>query len=347
MSEIRRDIFTGRWIIVEEATPVEPSHFHFKKVTHEPSFCPFCETNEALTPPEVFALRRPDSHANGPGWTVRVVPNFKPRLHIEGQLNRRAEGFHDLMNGVGAHEVVIETPRHDLSLHQLEPAGIAAVLETWVARIKDLRQDERLRYVVAYKNHGEAAGAHVITHSISQLLALPVTPRSLRNKLTVSKEYYAAKERCIYCDVLQQERKDQRRLVAENEHFVAFAPFASRFPFETMILPKAHASDFAALEADQIHSLAPLLRDVLQRLDHTVGSPPYNLSLHNSPQRRRHEGYWTTVDQDFHWHFDILPQIFPLEGFEWASGFYYNPVAPEVAARCLAEAPLPAVAAET
>jgi UDPglucose--hexose-1-phosphate uridylyltransferase len=338
MSQMRKDIFTGRWVIIEHTTAVEPSHFHFKPVTHAATFCPFCETNEALTPPEIFAVRPPGSPPNGPGWTVRVVPNSKPRLRIEGDLNRRAEGFHDLMNGIGAHEIIVETPRHDLSLHQLEPAAIAAVLQSCIARIQDLRRDERLRYVVLFKNHGEEAGAHIITHSISQLIALPVTPRTIKAKLQVAQQYYGAKERCLYCDVLRQELKDQRRLVAENEQFLALAPFASRFPFEMMLLPKVHSSDFLAITLPEINALARLLRDVLQRLDRTAGSPPYNLSLQNSPKRRRREGYWKTIDHDFHWHLEVLPQIFPLEGFEWASGFYYNPVSPEVAARALAQA---------
>ena len=336
MSEMRNDIFSGRWVIVAQADALRPSDFHFKRFTRETGFCPFCETHEASTPPEIFTDRPPHLPPNGPGWTVRVVPNSLPRLRIEGDLGRRAEGFHDLMNGVGAHEIIVETPRHDQSLHELEIPAIAGVLQAYATRIADLHRDERIRYVLIFKNHGEDAGAHTITHSITQLLALPVTPRAIKNKLGIARAYYAAKERCIYCDVLQQEMREARRLVVENDSFVAFTPFASRFPFEISIFPRFHSSSFSRIDPQQRESLARILREVLRKLDHTLGSPPYNLSLQNSPRLRKREGYWDKIELDFHWHLEILPQIFPISGFEWASGFYYNPVPPEMAARCLA-----------
>ena len=169
---MRKDIFTGSWVIVAETNTVRPSDFHFKRFVRETMFCPFCETNEAATPPEVFAIRNPGSSTNGPGWSVRVVPNSNPLLRIEGELGRRAEGFHDLMNGVGAHEIIVETPRHDRSLHELEVHELSDVIRAYVARIIDLEGDKRMRYVLIFKNHGEGAGAHTISHSISQLMAL-------------------------------------------------------------------------------------------------------------------------------------------------------------------------------
>jgi len=337
VSEMRNDIFANRWVIVEMTPAVEMSALRFRRFAPLAAGCQFCEHHEDETPPEIFAIRKPGSPANGPGWSVRVVPSARPRLRVEGGLDRRAEGFHDLMNGIGAHEVIIETPRHDQSLHQMEAAEIANLLRACVARILDLRKDERMRYALIFKNHGEDAGAHTTGHSISQLMALPVTPRSITSKLNVARDYYAAKERCIYCDVLRQELKDQRRLVGENADFVAIAPFASRFPFEMAIFPKHHSSDFSRTPPEAIDNLARLLREVLGRLDRALGSPPYNLALQDSPRLRRKAGYWATIEQDFHWHLEILPQVFPTEGFEWASGFYYNPVSPEAAAKCLSD----------
>jgi UDPglucose--hexose-1-phosphate uridylyltransferase len=336
MSQMRKDIFTGGWVIVAETNTVTPADFSFKRFTRETRFCPFCETNEASTPPEVFAIRNPDSSPNGPGWSVRVVPNSNPRLRIEGQLGRRAEGFHDLMNGVGAHEIIVETPRHDRSLHELEVHEIADVIRAHVSRVTDLEGDKRMRYALIFKNHGEEAGAHTITHSISQLMALAVTPRSIKTKLMVARDYFAVKERCIYCDVLQQELKEQRRLIAENADFAAFAPFASRFPFEMGVFPKSHSSAFSRITTGQIENLARILRDVLRKLDHTLGGPPYNLLLQDRPFLRPRAGYWNTIEDDFHWHLQILPQILRATGLEWASWFFYNPVPPEIAARCLA-----------
>ena len=162
MSQMRKDIFTDRWVIVEEGDGLQPTDFHFKKFVRDTRFCPFCERNEAETPPEVFAIRNRGSSPNGPGWLVRVVPNSRPRLRIEGQLGRRAEALHDLMNGVGAHEIIVETSRHDRSLHELEREEISNVIRAYVARICDLEGDPRLHYVLIFKNHGEGAGAHTI-----------------------------------------------------------------------------------------------------------------------------------------------------------------------------------------
>ncbi len=336
MSEMRKDIFTGRWVIVAKPHGVRPSDLHFRRFTRDTGFCPFCENNEASTPKEVFAIRSPGSLPDGPGWSVRVVPNLQPRLRIEGDPERRGEGFYDLMNGLGAHEIVAETPRHDHSLHELTVDEIAKVIRAYIARIIDLNGDKRIRYVLVFKNHGQDAGAHTITHSISQLMALPITPRTVKAKLIVARDYYRAKERCAYCDVLQQELKDGRRIVAENEDFVSWVPFASRFPFEMGVLPRFHNNAFSRLNSSQTKNLARILQDVLRRLDQRLGGPPYNLVLHDRPFLRPREGYWETIEEDFHWHLEILPQVFRVTGFEWASGFFYNPVAPEIAARCLA-----------
>lgn len=336
MSEMRKDIFTGRWVITAESATLRPADFRFKKFTRETTFCPFCETNETSTPGEIFAIRRPGSYANGPGWLVRVVPNSQPRLRIEGELGRRAEGFHDLMNGIGADEIIAETPRHDRSLHELDLNDIANVIKAYISRIIDLNRDPRMRYVLIFKNHGEEAGAHTISHSISQLMALAVTPRAIKTKLMVAREYYGLKERCLYCDILRQELTDRRRLIAENSAFAAIAPFASRSPFEVSVLPKFHSSAFSRMDPDQINHLGWILRNVLQKLDHTMSGAPFNLSLQDRPFLRQKKGYWETIEEDFHWHIEILPRIFRATGFELASGFFYNPVPPELAAKCLA-----------
>ena len=339
MSQMRKDILTNRWVITAETPAVCPSDFHFTRFTREATFCPFCETNEASTPAEVFAIRRQGSEANRPGWDVRVVPNIAPRLRIEGDLGRRAEGFHDLMNGVGAHEIIVETPRHDRSLHELEVYHIADVIRAYVTRLVDLEGDKRMRYVLIFKNHGVQAGAHTVSHSISQLMGLAVTPRTVKTKLTIARDYFASKERCIYCDVLQQELRVHKRVITENKDFLAFAPFASRFPFEMSVFPKWHESAFSRISPDQIESLANILRDVLQRLDYTLSGAPYNLFVQDRPFLRPRDGYWQTIEDDFHWHLEILPQVVYVSGFEWASGFFYNPVPPEIAAQCLSAVP--------
>jgi UDPglucose--hexose-1-phosphate uridylyltransferase len=276
MSTMRKNNFTNRWVIVADGDGLQPTNLHFKKFERWTDFCPFCKNNESATPAEIFAIRNRISSPNGPGWSVRVVPNSLPRLRIEGELARRAEGLHDLMNGVGAHEIIVETSRHDRNLHELEIEEISDVIKAYIARIVDLEGDRRVRYVLIFKNHGEGAGANTISHSISQLIALPITPRAVKTKLMIARDYFALKERCIYCDVIQQELKGGKRLISQNEDFVAFAPFASRFPFEMCILPKFHSSAFSRMGANQSRNLALILRDVLQKLDQEVGGPPYN-----------------------------------------------------------------------
>ncbi len=337
MSQLRKDVFTGRWVIVAETDILRPTDFSFRRFTRETTLCPFCEGHEASTPPEILAIRPSGSKPNAPGWKVRVVPNSRLRLKIEGDLGRRPEGFHDLMNGVGADEIVAETPRHDRSLHELEVSEVADVIRTFIARILDLEKDTRMRYVLIFKNHGVEAGARSVTHSISELMALPITPRVIKAKLMAARNYYGLKDRCIYCDVLQQELTDRKRLITENQDFVALAPFASQYPFEMAVFPKFHSSAFCGITPGQIENLAAILRDILQRLDRTLGGPPYNLLLQNRPFLRPREGYWQTIEEDFHWHMEILPQVIGLTGFERASWFFYNPVPPELAVRCLSD----------
>jgi UDPglucose--hexose-1-phosphate uridylyltransferase len=162
-----------------------------------------------------------------------------------------------------------------------------------------------------------------------------VTPRTIKTKLITARDYYAQKERCLYCDVLEQELESERRLITENNDFMAFAPFASRFPFEMCVLPKSHNSAFSRISASEIRNLAHILRDVLKKLDKTLSRPPYNLLLQDRPFVRPRKGYWETIEADFHWHLEVLPQVSRVTGFEWASGFFFNPVPPETAARCL------------
>lgn len=213
-----------------------------------------------------------------------------------------------MMNGIGADEVIVETPSHNRSLHELGVNEVGDVIRTWIARIMDLEGDKRIRYVLIFKNHGEEAGARTVTHSISQLMALPVTPRVIKAKLMAARDYYALKERCIYCDVLHQELTARKRLVAENRDFVSLAPFASRSPFELGVFPKFHSSAFSQISSAQIENLAQILRDVLQKLDKTLGGPPYNLALQDRPFLRPREGYWKTIEEDFHWHLEVLPK---------------------------------------
>jgi UDPglucose--hexose-1-phosphate uridylyltransferase len=299
--------------------------------------CVFCEGRERETPPEVYALRPGRSNPDTPKWDVRVVPNKYPALSTTGEPGREGLGMCDLMNGVGTHEVIIETPEHAKDLAELSQSHIAKVLATYRHRIAALREDERLKYVLIFKNQGRAAGAS-LEHAHSQLIATPITPKRVKEKLDGAKRHYDYRRRCIFCDYIKQETDlFGERLVLETDGFVVLSPFAARFPFEMWILPKRHAADYACIEDDEILDLAAVLKRVLMKLRVALGNPPFNYVLHQAPFRRPRGGYWTTIEDDYHWHIELMPRLTRIAGFEWGSGFYINPTPPEVAAETLRE----------
>ncbi len=327
MPELRKDPVSGRWVIISVERGKRPSDFPVRFHTKKGGFCAFCEGNEYTTPPEIYAVRPDGSKPNTPGWTLRVVPNKFPALRIEGEIRRTAEGIYDKMNGVGAHEVIIETPDHNLTLSTLPLKNVEDILLAFHRRISDLEKDERLRYVLVFKNEGEAAGAS-LEHSHSQLIGLPIVPRVVEQEIENSRMYFNYKERCIFCDIIHQELMTRTRLISENEDFVSLAPFAPRSPFETLILPRRHESSF--MPDSKFHLLAQILQKTLKQMDKVLEQPPYNMMIHTSPLRNQVDGY-------FHWHIEIKPVLTAVAGFEWGSGFYINPTPPEEAARFMRE----------
>jgi UDPglucose--hexose-1-phosphate uridylyltransferase len=328
MPELRRDPVAGHWVIIAAERARRPSERPRELDPPPPGPCPFCPGNEDKTPGEVYAAGRPASGApNGPGWRVRVVPNRYPALRIEGDLDRAAEGIYDRMNGVGAHEVIVETPDHARRLSDLSDAELTDVLLAFRARILDLRNDGRFRYILLFKNHGPGAGA-TLDHAHSQLIALPVVPRQVLAEIEGARRHHELKERCIYCDIVGQERRERARLVLENEEFVAFAPWAPRTPFETWIVPRRHESSFEAEPAGRLASCAQALGSTLRRLVGALGDPAYNFIVHSNPLR---DG----PSPSYHWHVEVRPVLAQVAGFEWGSGFHINPVPPEEAAAFL------------
>jgi UDPglucose--hexose-1-phosphate uridylyltransferase len=329
VSELRKDPVVGRWVIVSSERARRPSDFAREPVRPQLTACVFCPGHEDKTPPEITAGRPPDSPANTPGWSYRVVPNKFPALRIEGELEATADGLYDRLQGIGAHEVVIETPDHRASLATLPTEAVADVLLVYRERLLDLKKDGRFQYVLVFKNHGEAAGAS-LEHPHSQLIATPIIPIMVVEELSGSLEYYLRKERCVWCDVVRQERREGRRLILEGEGFVAVAPFAPRFPFETWILPAAHRAAFEESGVDELRGLAGLLAEFLRRMNRLLGDPPFNFMLHTAPLQ-------TPAADHFHWHLEVIPQLTRVAGFEWGSGFFINPMPPEDAAAALRE----------
>ncbi len=302
MPELRKDPITGRWVIISTDRGKRPMDFLRESVfPGPPKNCPFCPGNETKTPPEILAYGRNGGGANTAGWNVRVVPNRYPALGIEGELDREGEGLFDKMNGIGAHEVIIETPQH-----------------------------KRFRYVLIFKNHGESAGASV-EHPHSQLIALPIVPRRVREEVDNCWHYYDEKERCIFCDIIRQERDTGERVIGENDHFITLAPYAPRFPFEMWLLPKVHGSAYENNQSSLYASLAQMLKDTLMRMDAVLDQPAFNVMIHTSPIGEE-------INDHYHWHIEIIPKLTKVAGFEWGTGFYINPTPPEESARFLREA---------
>jgi UDPglucose--hexose-1-phosphate uridylyltransferase len=329
MPELRKDPIVGRWVIIASERARRPSDFNSEAVRVSGQPCVFCPQNEHLTPEELRAGRPSNARPDAPGWTWRVVPNKFPALRIEGEVEPSGEGLFDRMNGVGAHEVIIETPDHASSLATMTDSAVADVLVACRDRVLDLKKDARLEYVLIFKNHGEAAGAS-LEHPHSQLIATPITPIMVTEELEGAARYYLLKERCVWCDIVQQDRGG-RRMILERGGFIALAPFAPRLPFETWILPTEHRSAFEESGFEEVHGLAGILREVLRRMRGVLNDPPYNFMLHTAPLRESNL-------EHFHWHLEIIPKLTKVAGFEWGSGFFINPTPPEDSAAYLREA---------
>jgi UDPglucose--hexose-1-phosphate uridylyltransferase len=331
MRQLRKDPVVDRWVIIasERARSLRMVK---QPEEREAGPCPFCPGNEDTTPPEIAAFRPPDTGPNTSGWWTRVVPNKFPALQIEGDLDRAGQGLYDVMNGIGAHEVIIEGPRHDDRIQLVDENQFGEILWMYKERSIDLKKDDRFRYILIFKNRGRIAGAS-LSHPHSQLIATPVVPRRVVEELRGARTYFHLKERCVFCDIVREEINYAGRTVVVSDGFAAFVPFAPRFPFEIWLMPRKHRSAFEQIIRDEVNELAHVFRETLLRLSRALAEPPYNYMLHTSPCRESDNEY-------YHWHIEITPRLLEVTGFEWGSGFYVNPTAPEDAASYLRQVDL-------
>ena len=328
MTELRKDPIVGRWVIISTERAKRPHEFPQEPPSRHEGMCPLCPGSERMTPPEILACRQ-GGEPNDPNWTLRVVSNKFPALRIEGDLGKAADGIYDRMNGIGAHEIVIESERHDVDLFDLPEKRFEDVLWAYRERLLDLKKDRRFKSVIVFKNHGSAAGASLV-HSHSQLIALPVVPKRVIEEMTGCREYYRFRDRCLFCDIIVQEMEQKSRIVEEGSEFLAFAPYAPRFPFETWIVPKRHQCAYEMIEPDQMRALAAVFRRTLRRLNLALENPPFNFIIHSAPFQEGAADF-------FHWHVEIMPKLTKVAGFEWGSGFYINPTPPEESAKYMRE----------
>jgi UDPglucose--hexose-1-phosphate uridylyltransferase len=327
MSELRKDPVVNRWVIIAPDRAGRPYEFEHPPDRRRDQSCPFCEGHEQETPDEIVAYRDPDSRPNRPGWRVRVVPNKFPALALGDQLERLQDDFYRMMGGVGAHEVIIESPDHLVSLSDLSEERLVEVFSVYRERLAALSQNPRLAHGIIFKNVGAAAGAS-IEHIHSQLIATPIVPVNVLGEMTGSLDFHDRVGRCVYCEMIQRELASQMRIVADTPGFVAFCPYASRSPFETWILPKNHGSHYENTRPADVGQLAGVIKQVIRKIELALDRSAYNFIIHTAPFDTPELGH-------YHWYIEIMPSLIKPAGFEWGSGFHINPVAPEDAASVL------------
>lgn len=317
---------SGRWVIIAAERAGRPNDFPGPGAVTggRPAECPFCPGNEAATPPEILRV------GDGTGWRVRVVPNRYPALVPSGLPGPNPAELHAPAAAIGVHEVIIEGRAHESHPATWSRQTLAEVLGVYRTRLLSLTSDARLAYAIVFKNHGAGSGA-TLAHPHAQLMATTFVPELPAREVEGARRHAVATGRCVWCDAIRDEREAGLRLVAEGNGLVAFAPFAARFPFETWLLPARHQERFEDASAAELASVAGRLGDLLRRLRVVAGDPPFNWVLHTAPLR-------AGSAVGFHWHFEIWPVVTRVAGFEWGTGVFANPVAPEDAARRLREA---------
>lgn len=337
MHELRKDPLLNRWVVILQNS-LGPEAY--KKPAHGkpegPEKCILCEGHESRTPNEITADRA-GTGPNTPGWLTRVIPNPKPILHIEGDLGRKGYGMYDKMNSIGANEIIVETPRHNQKAEDMGRDQMHRVLSMYKSRIADLERDTRIRYVFVCKNHGRGSSA-AYEHSHSEIIGTPIIPKLIKEELDNAKVYFAYKERCIFCDIMHEESRMEERVILESRHFIAFCPYAPKFPFEFWLLPKKHACAFQEIGQDELYDLADVMTTLLKKLRKVLGDPSFHYVIHTSPNRIPRRDHWHTLGDDYHWHIEFTPRLVRASGFEWGSDFYVLNTSPEDAAKYLKEA---------
>jgi len=334
--ELRKDPLMGRWVAVLSESK-SPAEYHLFEEEAKESTCVLCSGREHETPPEIAAVREKGTQPNKPGWRVRAIPSFKPILQVEGDLGRRGIGMYDRMNSIGANEIVVETPEHDKRPEDMGIEQMARIVALYRDRMVDLERDARMRYVLIYKNSGKEAGA-LYFHPHSQIIATPIIPMRVKEELDYSKQYFAYKERCIFCDIINEELAHGQRVIFETKKFIAFCPYAQSFPFEFWIAPRRHSCAFQDISPDEIGDFGVILSSLLKKLGAALKNPPYNYIIHTVPNRIPRRNHWHTLGEDFHWHMEVMPRLTRVSGFEWGSGFHVLTTSPEDAAKYLREA---------
>lgn len=326
MGELRQDIVTGHWVVVATERAMRPTDFVRPSVAtlpEEESECPFCPGHELMTPLEVLSIRPEGSEPNTPGWQVRVFPNKYPAFET-GELIKPGTDMFPRRAADGSHEVIVHSPSHGASLATMPSEEVELVLRVYRHRYRVNCEDPHVRYVHLIVNHGRESGAS-LEHSHSQLFGVPLVPTLVMQELAGASWHFQSRKECVFCRIIEDELLFQQRIISRNRGFVAFAPFASRLPFEVWILPRSHQESFDMIDEEQLEEFAHMLRDILGRFHQKFGNPPFNYYIHSSPCDGSKYPY-------FHWHLEVVPRLTTTGSFELGTSMMINITTPERAA---------------
>jgi UDPglucose--hexose-1-phosphate uridylyltransferase len=332
MPQLRQNPATKEWVIIATDRAKRPEEFSFAEDLDPPNghlTCPFCPGHESMTPEEIFAFRTYGTKPNTQGWWIRVIPNKFAALSPLGDVKRsQSQDFFRFMDGVGSHEIIIESPDHEKSMATMEQKQVEEIFLAYRERYKELKKDERHEMILIFKNHGRDAGTS-LRHPHSQIIAGPVTPNHIRHYIEEAMRYFDDHGKCVYCEILDKEMRNGRQIM-ETENFGAFVPFAARSPFEINVMPKNHYSSYECLSDMETKELGYVMKQILAKLHKGLKNPAYNFMILSAPCHEEDLEY-------FHWHIQIIPRVASVAGFEMGSGIYINTVIPEEAAKFLRE----------
>ena len=328
MPQLRQNIITLDWVIIATERAKRPDQFGRTVKVEEiiPEFdssCPFCPGNESTSSVEKYRFEK-----NGK-WSLRTVTNKFPALIEDGDLNSITSGIFNSMNAIGAHDVVIEHPRHNGTLTDFTHEETVSILNAYLRSYKELKKNKLIQSIVIFRNHGKSAGTSLI-HPHSQIVATPIVPNQIKERIASAKKYYSKNHECVFCRNLNDETKSGERIICETSHFTAFIPYAALSPFHIWIFPKRHASSFHEITVDEISDLAFNLKTVLAKLKNGLNNPDYNFTIRSAPTQEKSGKF-------FHWYLALVPRISVAAGFEMGSGMYVSPAIPEESARYLRE----------
>lgn len=331
MSELRQNLATKEWFVIATERAKRPKDFKKEKVDREDiprsPKCPFCPGNEDKTPMPALEIFQGDQ------WLIRSVPNKFSAFQPQGDRERIAQGIYRKMNGVGIHEVIIESPLHNHHYHIMTDDHLEQIVKAYLNRYLAAMEDDRVEAVILFKNYGPTAGCS-LAHPHAQMIATPVVPTFMRNDLEQAKRFTDDTGKCAYCVMMNDELKEEIRIVAQNDSFVVFCPYACGTPFETWIMPKRHEPSFGNINPKEIRDLGILMKDLFSRYYYGLDDPDFNFAIQTPPRDESN-------DRSYHWYIRVMPRLTKLAGFELGSGMMINVTLPEENAKYLREAKIP------